>query len=515
MSNMLEKTELANTDAPHEAAAKGTGAAEHAQIPALDGLRAIAVTGVILFHIYPPLLPGGFTGVDVFFVLSGLLITSIILHDIKARCFSFKEFYLRRIQRLLPNAIVTLVATLFLLAFFLPAGLEVFTAKHGLWTLFNLSNVYTWVRHGGYWAGTSDWAFLTHFWSLAIEEQYYLLFPFALVIGVHFCFPKIRKFIVLATVLSLGLCLWGSYNRAAATFYLLPTRVWELLLGSALAASGISIYNYSPIVRKLSRVKCELLGWGGCALILASFFFLSGEMKFPGWVVLFPVAGSAFVLFSVMLGESSFSRLLATMPFRGIGRVSYSLYLWHWPLIIFGKLQAELHGYSHITGAVCGGVASIFAGTAAYWCVERPLRRRGVGRGKRLALIGAGFAGAVACCIYLGNRPFRTFPQFDPVTVSGGYYSFRSPQKTKKISFHIPEEITTYDVGYKEPLRKANEAILEGGGLLRLHGGGRVPRVVLSGSSHADMYARVIDEVCLEKGCLWRFLTGQQSRLSN
>jgi hypothetical protein len=163
-------------------------------------------------------------------------------------------------------------------------------------------------------------------------------------------------------------------------------------------------------------------------------------------------------------------------------------------------MQAELHGYPHLAGAVCGGAASIFAGVAAYWCVERPLRRRGPGRGRRLAVIGMGFAGAVVCCVYLGNHPFRTFPQFDPVTASGGYFAFRLPQKTEKVSFHIPEVFTSYDAGYKEPPRIADEEVLEGGGLVRFHGSQRVPRVVLSGSSHADMYAGVIDRVCMKRG---------------
>jgi peptidoglycan/LPS O-acetylase OafA/YrhL len=140
---------------------KTTNATGHLQIPALDGLRAVAVLGVLLFHIYPPALPGGFTGVDVFFVLSGFLITSIILHDIQTGAFSFKEFYLRRIQRLLPNATVTIAATVLLLAFFLPAGLEIFTARHGVWALFNLSNIYTWLHHGSYWDTNAEWAFLT------------------------------------------------------------------------------------------------------------------------------------------------------------------------------------------------------------------------------------------------------------------------------------------------------------------------------------------------------------------
>ena len=150
----------------------------------LDGVRAVAILAVIVFHVWPIALKGGFTGVDVFFVLSGFLITSILLQDIHEGNFSIREFYLRRIQRLLPNLLVTVLFVLLLWALWMPSSATRQTGCHGLWTLFNLSNIYVWRELGGYWGDTAEAAPLTHTWSLGIEEQFYLVFPFFLLLVV-------------------------------------------------------------------------------------------------------------------------------------------------------------------------------------------------------------------------------------------------------------------------------------------------------------------------------------------
>jgi peptidoglycan/LPS O-acetylase OafA/YrhL len=473
---------------------------EHAQIPALDGLRAIAVAGVILFHIYKPILPGGFTGVDVFFVISGFLITSIILHDIHANTFSFREFYLRRIQRLLPNATTTVAVTILLLTFFLPAGLEIFTARHGVWTLFNLSNIYTWIYHGSYWDGQAEWAYLTHFWSLGIEEQFYLLFPLALFLFARFTPKKIHFWLLAAFAASFVLCLWGTYNRTYATFYLLPTRIWELLLGAFLAAAGASIYSYSPDKPRLSRGLSEILGWSGIILILLAFIFASSHVAFPGWIVLLPTFGAAMVLLSIICGKSTLSILLSTAPFVGIGKVSYSLYLWHWPFIIFGKMQAQLYEISQDAGAVLGGIGGVLAGILAYFTIERPLRKRGPGRVKRLAVIAVIFTGTLTLCLWNAHyKPFKTFPQFDPIYTIDAY-EFHAPENTsaKKDNLRIRANMYYDTIPINEAPTAIQKINLEKGGLLHLHGG-QIPRVFLWGNSHANMYAPIIDEICRER----------------
>lgn len=173
---------------------------------------------------------------DAFFVLSEFLIASIILRDILEGSFSIRESYLRRIQRLLPNTVVTVLAVLLLWTLFLPPSTAIQAGYHGLWTLFNLSDIYIWRNLGGCWGDAVEWAPLTHTWSLGIEKQFYLFFPGSLLLLARFQPSRLSSWLAVATALSFGICLYGTRSHPTATFYLLPTRVWELLLGAVLAA---------------------------------------------------------------------------------------------------------------------------------------------------------------------------------------------------------------------------------------------------------------------------------------
>ncbi len=202
-------------------------------VPALDGLRAVAILGVLVFHAVPKALPGGFTGVDVFFVLSGYLITSIILRDASTKNFSIKEFYLRRVQRLLPNAVFMVLVTICLAQVVLLPSNAAKVADHGIWTVINLSNIYILQHIGGYWGNLSDSSPLLHTWSLAVEEQFYLVFPAIFLL--LFRTKRLLTLLVLLTVASFTLSVYGTYWHPVGTFYWLPTRAWELLLGAVFA----------------------------------------------------------------------------------------------------------------------------------------------------------------------------------------------------------------------------------------------------------------------------------------
>lgn len=206
--------------------------------PPLDGIRAIAILAVLVFHVFPTYVRGGFTGVDVFFVLSGFLITSIILHDVRDYRFSFREFCLRRIQRLMPNAVLTVLVVLVLSSYFLLPSTARLVGRHSLWTLTNLSNFFIWRNFGGYWGDAAEASPLLHTWSLAVEEQFYLLFPASLVLLARFQRNRVTYWLLIAVGLSLGLCIYATPRHPGASFYLLPMRVWELLLGAALASRG-------------------------------------------------------------------------------------------------------------------------------------------------------------------------------------------------------------------------------------------------------------------------------------
>lgn len=471
----------------------------------LDGIRAIAILAVLLFHVWPVALKGGFTGVDVFFVLSGFLITSIILHDLGGGRFSIREFYLRRVQRLLPNAVVTILAVLFLWTFLMPPGAAIQPAQHGLWALFNLSNIYNWIHLGGYWGNEAEWAPLTHFWSLGVEEQFYLLFPGVLVLLSRLWPTRLRTGLTATAMVSFGISLYGTYAHPVATFYLLPTRVWELLLGAILAASRFSPgWPKMPqgfLGRFLGTRSGEAMGWVGLIAIVAGFFVINEHDRFPGLISLGPTVGTALLLMSVAQGETRLSRFLSTPWMVRTGKLSYSLYLWHWPLITLGKLHAGFSGKPQLAGAAVGGVAGILLGVAAYLSVERPLRERGPGRPRRLAIIAAGFSVAVlACGIVMMRRPVMD-PEhrFDPPSSYGRLFD-AGRSATAELSLGV----SVADVDYPPAPPRSHDA-WRTGGIVHLHGAGG-PRVVVLGSSHALMYSRLIDDICREMGISVAFL---------
>jgi peptidoglycan/LPS O-acetylase OafA/YrhL len=505
----------------------------HSNIPALDGLRSVAIFGVFVFHIWAALLPGGFAGVDVFFVLSGFLITSIIYNDIRRQKFVFGEFYLRRIQRLLPNAIAAVAVTLFLWYFFLPEGQSIEAGRHGIWTLFYVPNLYIWKFLGGYWGDGAEWAAFTHFWSLGIEEQYYILFPFCFFILVRLC-AKFRAAFVLKLALSLAvlgslaLCLYGSYRWPAATFYSLPTRVWELLLGSALAVFTGGIFATTVGGKETQkdtvqrRVVREIAAWGGVSLIAFSFIWGSEtNFVFPGVIVLAPTAGAALILWAIISGKTTLAVLLAQTPFVALGKVSYSLYLWHWPLIVFGRFQAGYAGWSLLTGALLGAGASIVLAIAAYFFIEKPLRQSGGGNRKvRLAVIASGLTAAILFCVFAVTRDGFSPDKYGRVVSSLNLYDVAN----KPLDLDKPAIVLKHALGDSNTFLEKlwRRTILhegEGGrssdlwlygyagqrdkdgiykGIALPAGGEKNRRVMVIGSSHACMYSKVIHDICRE-----------------
>ena len=357
--------------------------------PALDGLRGIAVLGVWLFHLHPPLLPGGFLGVDAFFVLSGFLIHGIVSADLESGRFSFREFYLRRALRLLPNATLTLGVTLVLWNLCLPPNSAIQPGLHGLFTLANLSNLFVWKHLGSYWGDAAESAPLTHFWSLGIEEQFYLFFP-ALLFLLHRKRWLNLGSLAVPAVLSLALWIHGSRHHPSGTFYLLPTRAWELLLGAAAAHWARS----SPVARQLPRAT----GWIGLVLVLGSLVAVPHADSSLGAMALIPTVGTACVLVSLQQPTHPLTRALSWPALVGLGLMSYSLYLWHWPLIVLGRLLANYRNLPETAGAVAGGILSVGAAYAAYRWVEKPLRDSSRSRPTRLAWLAGGMALTTVLC---------------------------------------------------------------------------------------------------------------------
>jgi len=476
--------------------------------PPLDGIRAVAVLAVLIFHISPAALRGGFTGVDVFFVLSGYLIASIILVDLRKGSFSMGEFYKRRIQRLLPNNLVTVLAVLLLWALFMPPSTTLQAADHGLWTIFDLSNIYVWQYLGDYWESAAKWSPLTHTWSLGIEEQYYLIFPGCLLLLARFQAGRIRSWLIAATALSFALCLLMVRNHPHPAFYLLPTRMWELLIGAALAAHLRPLHNDHAGIRPALAVHTqEAIGLVGFAAIILGFIFIEDGGGFPGLIALVPTVGTALVLFSVAEEKTLLSRFLSTPPMVGIGALSFSIYLWHWPLIIFGKAQAFLYGKPEIYGSVAGGIAGVLLAGCTYVAVERPLRGRGPGRSRRFAVIAIGFSVTAVCCIVLLCRRPVADPAhlFDTPAFLGEEYSAGNGEGSR-----VASKSSRYDVYFPPVAPDRPVDLWRTGGVVHLYGGGH-PRVVVLGSSHALMYSNVIDDICRQMGVSVAFLGVDQT----
>lgn len=286
----------------------------------INGLRAIAVIAVVLFHFNASWMPGGFVGVDVFFVISGFLMTGIIFRGIEQENFSILKFYVARANRIFPAlAVLCLVLLIFGWFYLSPIDYRAL-GKHVASSMGFLSNVIYW-RESGYFEVASHEKWLLHTWSLSVECQFYIIYPVMLVAIRKFMSIKAMKAtILIGTVLAFIFCVITTYNWPNHSYYLLPTRMWEMMLG------GVA-YLY-PIALQEKRKK--LLEWSGLALIVASCFFISKENPWPGYLALFPVLGS----FLIIQAQRTDSFITSNIVSQKIGAWSYSIYLWHWPLVV-------------------------------------------------------------------------------------------------------------------------------------------------------------------------------------
>ena len=298
--------------------------------PEIDGLRALAVIPVILFHTGSPLFSGGFVGVDVFFVISGYLITTIIISELNQGKFSILDFYERRARRILPALFLVMFACIpFAWLWLLPSDMKSFSQSLIATAAF-ASNIFFW-RESGYFDTATELKPLLHTWSLAVEEQYYLIFPLILMLLWRAGRRKLIITLGFLLISSLAISQWASYAKPTAAFYLLPTRAWELLIG-ALAAFSLSTPNQINSGNNLP----EFAGWLGVALILFSVLTYSSETPFPGLPALIPTLGTALIILFAR-PQNSVGKFMGNKLFVGIGLISYSAYLWHQPLFAFTR----------------------------------------------------------------------------------------------------------------------------------------------------------------------------------
>ena len=364
----------------------------------IDGLRAVAILPVVLGHAALGPFEGGFVGVDVFFVISGYLITSIIAGEMEEERFSIAKFYERRIRRLLPALMALLAICIAVGSFVLLEEDRVQFGNSVIATTFFGSNFFFWSQVG-YFDGPALTKPLLHTWSLAVEEQFYIVFPVALFILYKYCRSYLAPALFAATALSFILAAVSVHKAPSAAFYLLPTRAWEMLIGSLLALGAVP-----PISSPRLRDAASLLG---IALIAFAVFTYTEGTTFPGPAALLPCLGTALIIHAGQAGPSVVGRLLSLKPVVFIGQISYSLYLWHWPVIVFTSYMLV---HKPNVPTMAGAVAlSILLATLSWRYIEQPFRhsrrsRSTVFRSAVLAMSAAAAAGLLASLSMLGPR---------------------------------------------------------------------------------------------------------------
>jgi peptidoglycan/LPS O-acetylase OafA/YrhL len=344
--------------------------------PEIDGLRAVAVLPVLLFHAGLSVFSGGYVGVDVFFVISGFLITGLIREDLAQGRFSILGFYERRVRRILPALTFTVLTTSAVaFAVMLPSFLVDYSKSLVSVSTF-LSNIYFW-RFSGYFDASATLRPMLHTWSLAVEEQFYIFMPIAAFIVYRF-FQRAWLWIFAAAALaSLALSIVAMQIGPTANFFLLPTRAWELLLGALFA----SIPARTP-----RGVIDQVMAAGGLGLILWAVFAYDEATPFPGLTALAPCVGSALIIYFAHPKATFVGQLLSSKPAVWIGLISYSLYLVHWPIAVFWRyITLQEPG---VLGALAIIVLSIPLAWASWAFVERPFRKRGGASSLRVVLVG-------------------------------------------------------------------------------------------------------------------------------
>lgn len=351
----------------------------------IDGLRAVAVLLVVVFHAWPGALGGGFIGVDVFFVISGFLISTIILKDLEAGRFSFLEFYQRRVLRIFPALLLVLVAVLAVGWFAMSAADFKRLGKSAAGGAGFVSNFIFW-KESGYFDAAAESKPLLHLWSLGIEEQFYIVWPLLLWAAFRRKVPAVGL-IAGAALLSFAFNVYKANTDPVADFYSPLTRFWELLGGAALAWLAMR----RELAVSSSAARANLLAWIGAALLAAGVLLISKDKRFPGAWALLPVLGAFLVIHA---GPAAMvNRVLAQPVLVWIGKISYPLYLWHWPLLCYGRMVGGELSAAQTAGLV---VAAVVLAALTYHLVEKPIRFGAGRRGRKSAWLAVLVAAAGA-----------------------------------------------------------------------------------------------------------------------
>lgn len=433
----------------------------------IDGLRAVAVLSVFAYHLNPALLPSGGLGVDIFFVISGYLIGGIILRESDAQNFSFLRFYERRLRRIVPALIVCIIGVLIASCVTLmPSDFEA-TGVSGVAALLSASNLYFWQTVDYFNEAAADMPLL-HTWSLGVEEQFYILAPILLALLSKYARPALMPTLLIALVASLTLNVAQVTHAPVDAFYLPQGRAWELLAGVVLNRLQGSMMS----VRGLR----ELVAGLGAMLIAGSLLLLDPASGWPGLAAVPPVLGTALVILAGQHGKSTTARILSCKPMTFIGLISYSLYLWHWPAIVFAREIGLVDQLSNL-GRMLVLLFAILAAWLSWRFVEQPFRRPADMPASRLFRI-TGAGAALVLCLCAGIIIGKGLPsRFDPETVRIASYAGGSDANPARHCILTERDaLEDFPADCLAPPREKR-------------------RVLLLGDSHANMFRPALDKL--------------------
>lgn len=436
----------------------------------IDGLRTVAIIPVILFHLGNSFLKGGFYGVDVFFVISGYLITKILTEDIQNGNFSMPRFWLRRVKRLLPLTLAVILVTLIIAPFVVYKPFVKDISKDIFPALFSYFNFHGLYDFGNYWGGKAEQSLFLHTWSLSVEEQFYLLYPFLL----YFAYKYFKNFtfpILIVTVVSFFLFFFYSKINQDFdfAFYMLPTRIWELTIGGLIGVikkPKLKNENYLPIIGILFIVISYLIG--------------------SNILYLLPVIGSALIiLFSTQ--NDIIGKVLSTKPFVFIGKISYSLYLWHWVIIVlFKNLQYQFQeiNYHLINGLII--LLTFLLAYLSYTFIEN--KTRNYQHTPKIVL--AGIAIIAGITLYYQSDFYKPYykSKYNQSTNYVSYYDI-SPTQV----FYDTNDPLWYNVIRPMRLSEFTDAYKKEGIITNKKNG--TPKIILIGDSHGVMWGKLLDEI--------------------
>jgi peptidoglycan/LPS O-acetylase OafA/YrhL len=446
--------------------------------PEIDGLRTLAVIPVILFHMSHNLLKGGYYGVDVFFVISGYLITKIITDKIENGNFSMYQFWIRRVKRLLPLLLTVALATLIVAILFLFKPTIKDIVKDFFPAIFSYFNFHALYNFGDYWGGRSEQSFFLHTWSLSIEEQFYLIYPLFLFLSYRY-FKGFILSISIVTIISFVLFVFFLSTNKDFTFYLLPTRIWELSLGGLaglLTLKNIKISKYQNIL--------PIIG-----VLLISFSYLFGHNTISLLVIL-PVIGTILIIL-FCTEKDIIGKILSTNLFVFLGKISYSLYLWHWGIIVLLKYNLR-YLLSDTSNIIVGGIIVVLTFLLAYLShiyVEN--KTRNYKHTPKIVLVG--FILISGLTFYYQSDLFSPYydSSYNNQTAYFNYYNINpKPNKTDTtLAFY-------HNISQQSRLEKFNDCYKKEGIITNDKNG--KPKIILIGDSHGVMWAKLIDEIAEE-----------------